>query len=545
MAKQKLVETVIVRPDEYNEIKPENLTESEQTFEVLNEKGEKKKYEAVGVYTFPISRPDQKNLNERIYSKKLWEKVIKEGQGNGNYGLIDHPNDDGSFKDAFCVWRNVRFSEDKKNVLADAYLFGNHGRDVKEALNAGGKVGISTVGFGEFKKDGVTIDENTYELDRPGDFVLNPSQQVFGTAEHEVAKESVEEEKEEKIVENKQEETIKETNVKTTDKVDNAMSERVNTIEEKNFRMNVKNQMKVIAALDSLEEKLAQYEDLLTYFEEDYAQDLKETIEGKVKEVKDKLAEYAKKGIESEGLEEEHKTIKEKVNALEEEKKSLEDNYATLEEKFNKSAELLESLREYANKVNELYENQKAKTNGMISAAEYKELLVYSEDLEQQLEEAKKNLREARKENHQLRSEFSEGDYKKKKKDEEGDEDEAGDTIEDPDDTDGGQDPDMAEKGKKKKESDELRDKARPEVLEYFEDIEAYNPDIVKIKEEILRCRTLFEAQRTYLRLKSLVKEAPKTSYDHFYDEKAEEKPIKKNYEKVERGNEFIRKGWV
>jgi hypothetical protein len=541
MARQKLVETVIVNSDEYIEIKSENLTESEQTFEVLNEKGEKKKYEAVGVYTFPISRPDQKNLNERIYPKKLWEKVIKEGQGSGNYGLIDHPNDDGSFKDAFCVWRDIRFSEDKKSVLADAYLFGSKGRDVKEALDAGGKVGISTVGFGEFKKDGVTIDETTYELDRPGDFVLNPSQQVFGTAEHEVAQESVEE-KEEKTEENKVEETIKENTKETANKVDNTMSERVNTIEEKNFRMNVKNQMKVIAALDSLEEKLAQYEDLLTYFEEDYAQDLKETIEGKVKEVKDKLAEYAKKGIESEGLEEEHKTLKEKVDSLTEEKTSLEENYATLEEKFNKSAELLESLREYANKVNELYENQKAKTNGMISAAEYKELLVYSEDLEKQLEEMKKELRETRKENRELNSRLSEAPKKKKDKDEE--EDDAGDTIEDPD-KEKGEDPEMAGKDeKKKKEDDELRHNARPEVLEYYEDLESYNPGVVKIKEELLRCRTLFEAQRTYLRLKSLVREAPETSYDHFYREQSEKKPVRKEYG-VERGNEFIRKGWM
>lgn len=536
MARQKLVETVIVKPEEYIKIQPENLTESEQTFEVLNEKGEKKKYESVGVYTFPISKPDVKNLNERIYPKKLWEKVIKDKMGENRFGLIDHPNDDGSFKDAFCVWRNIRFSEDKKTVLADAYLFGTKGRDVKEALDAGGRVGISTVGFGEFKKDGVTIDEATYELDRPGDFVLNPSQQVFGTSEHEVTKESVKEETEIESEENKEEETIKENTNETANKVDNAMSERVNTIEEKNFRMNIKNQMKEIALLDSLEEQLAQYEDLLTYFEDGYAEDLRETISNKINEVKGKLAEYARKGLESEGLEEEHKTLKEKVDALEEEKTSLEENYATLEEKFNKSAELLESLREYANKVNELYENQKAKNNGMISASEYKELLVYSEDLEKQLEEMKKELREVRKENHKLHLEGSK--KKDKEEEDEDDEEKAGDTVEDPDGEEGGQDPEKAEK--KKKES-ELVFKARPEVLEYYEDLESYNPGMVKIKEEILRCRTLFEAQRTYLRLKSLVREAPETSYDHFYREQSEKKPAVPK----DRGNVFIRKGWL
>ena len=47
-------------------------------------------------------------------------------------------------------------------------------------LEAGGKIGLSTSGFGEFKEDNQTIDPDTYELERVADFVFNPSFQVYG-----------------------------------------------------------------------------------------------------------------------------------------------------------------------------------------------------------------------------------------------------------------------------------------------------------------------------------------------------------------------------
>jgi hypothetical protein len=231
MEKIKLVESFIVTDKEYSKVEDNTLTESEKLLSI-EEAGNKKSYKAEAIYTFPISKPGQKNLNERIYPVKLWEKVIKEQQGFGNYGLMDHPEKEGSTKDAFCVWRNVRFSENKKLVLADAYLFGPWGRQVKEALEAGGKVGLSTSGFGEFEKDEMTVRADTYELERVADHVLNPSYAVFGEQDHviptekEIKKESFE-----------KEETI---NIIKEDTGDKKMADKkMTTFEEKSFRLNI------------------------------------------------------------------------------------------------------------------------------------------------------------------------------------------------------------------------------------------------------------------------------------------------------------------
>ena len=130
-------------------------------------------------YTFPISKPDKVNLNGRIYTTQLWEKVINEKQPVNCFGLCDHPKDTGSVKDIFCIWKNIRFNTSKSLVLSDCYLFGRLGQHCNEAILAGAEIGLSTVGNGSFDHDGKTVID--YELLRAADWVLEPSGQVFGT----------------------------------------------------------------------------------------------------------------------------------------------------------------------------------------------------------------------------------------------------------------------------------------------------------------------------------------------------------------------------
>ena len=137
--KYKLIENILIPA---SDIKPLPLTEESREI-VRNGK----KYKCIAAYTFPISRPDNENLNGRIYSSALWENVINKKMGNGNFGLCDHPEGDGSVKDAFTVWHNIRFSESRQLIVADAYLFGEWGRHCKEAIDAGGKIGLSSVGY--------------------------------------------------------------------------------------------------------------------------------------------------------------------------------------------------------------------------------------------------------------------------------------------------------------------------------------------------------------------------------------------------------------
>ncbi len=93
--------------------------------------------------------------------------------------MADHPSDDsdGSVKDIVGIWRDFQINEN--NCTADLYLVGKHGGLFLEVLQAGGKNGLSTVGFGELQEDERTVNPETYELIRLSDWVITPSQQVY------------------------------------------------------------------------------------------------------------------------------------------------------------------------------------------------------------------------------------------------------------------------------------------------------------------------------------------------------------------------------
>ncbi len=124
------------------------------------------------------------NLNGRIYPRSLDEKLIKEGTAEGTLSLADHPegDDDGSITKICGVWHNHRIDENYS--YGDWYLVGDHGQTIKEAIEAGGRIGVSRVGYGNFLEDEKTVDPESYELERFGDAVINPSQGVFAKFEN-------------------------------------------------------------------------------------------------------------------------------------------------------------------------------------------------------------------------------------------------------------------------------------------------------------------------------------------------------------------------
>lgn len=142
------------------------------------------------LWKFPISRFGNVNGNGRIYSKELWENVINKQRDSwvGSYGLADHPMDDsdpGQFKNAAIVWLDMMIDEANKLIWAIGTFVGTYGRLAQEIIEAGGRVGFSSSGFGETLMDGKTINPDTYILERPADIVTNPSQSVFGDASNE------------------------------------------------------------------------------------------------------------------------------------------------------------------------------------------------------------------------------------------------------------------------------------------------------------------------------------------------------------------------
>lgn len=153
------------------------------------------------LWKFPVSRVntvDEPNINGRVYEDSLWENVLNNQRQIwvGQTGLANHPTDDGDVMNQSVVWLDA-IKEDGI-IYGVGALVGDGGKLMEQIMSVGGKCGFSTAGYGEVLENGI-VDPNTYEIERLADWVLNPSQGVYGNAADRVAannsvKESVEKE---------------------------------------------------------------------------------------------------------------------------------------------------------------------------------------------------------------------------------------------------------------------------------------------------------------------------------------------------------------
>jgi len=538
--KYKLIENILVKPSQVEKL--DKLVE--KVNKILYEG---KEIECIGVYTFPVSKPGIKNLNERIYPKKLWENVIQKGYGEGSYGLMGHPENDGNPKDAWCVWRNLRFNESQDLVVVDAYLFGPYGKFVEDAMKAGGNVGLSTVGYGDFKDDGITIEESSYELARVADFVLDPSAGVFGSFEDKVVNEQKENSKKQLLIKNPTNINSNNTNIKTYFKEENTMSEKSQKLIEKNFRLYVENRFKEIQKLNSIKEKYQGYQELLENFDDDitFADDLKAKIVEAMIPIKAELDKLVDKGQEFDTMKESKEELIERVKELEEKLKDITEKFEKETTEKEAAIKILEELKVYTNKLRDLYEISNAEKNGMVTATEYKQLSVYTEKIEEELKKIKDNhtkaaiLAKQKIEKVKAKAKVKEKENKKTVQEQEKKE---GEKCKTEDDKEGTWEKDddgklvctikkeqkkeeavgkEVEKETKKEESVKKETKKEENITQDFtlnlrndEEVQAYYNDLLiadsrveKIREDILKCKTLMEAQTTYLRLKHLYEE--------------------------------------
>ena len=238
----------------------------------------------------------------------------------------------------------------------------------------------------------------------------------------------------------------------------------------KSFRLNMVSSFKQAQKLEAVSERIDQYSELLSYFEEGIAEDLKKEIE--------------------EALFLDEKLVKESsnpngMNTLKQEVEALRRDKGAIEEKLNNSLELLDSLKTYSKKLKEMYDLVQAEKNGMVTASEYREAQVYLETVEHE-----KELLES--EVIKLKSKLSEKATVSPTS-----------RVEE----------DVLEEKEEVKIEEKTLKSANPEVQRYYTNLEYDNPSVVLIKEDILRCRTLMEAQRTFLKLKSLY-ETSESAYD-------------------------------
>lgn len=151
----------------------------------------------VELWQFPISKVndiEHPNLNGRVYNKKLWENVINDQVDvwKGGTGLANHPADDedGDFLNQSIVWLDG-FIGDDDIVYGIGTFVGEGGALARQIIGVGGRIGFSTSGFGDFLADKITVDPDSYEIDRFADLVLNPSQGVFGDHNDKINKANV------------------------------------------------------------------------------------------------------------------------------------------------------------------------------------------------------------------------------------------------------------------------------------------------------------------------------------------------------------------
>lgn len=595
-----LVETFSVEQGGYKPV--QNLSESAYTIRVREGKDDKV-YKAKAVYTFPISRPGVKNLNGRIYPVALWENVIRKHEGEGSFGLMNHPEDDGSVKDIWCVWKNLRLSEDKSLLLCDAYLVGRNGQDVKEMLEAGGKIGLSTSGFGEFTADNVTLDADSYELERVADFVFNPSAQVYGEQSGLISENP-------KI---EQEESV-EVHEDVDDGEKKVMAEKTNnggvspTLMQKSVRLNLQSMWGEAKAEKDLVARMAKEENLLSEANEDFTKDIHDEISEALEKDRKAYADYAKKGMMSEASEPE---LAKKLSVLEEENKALHDsitkqsaNFDLVTEKLNRAETLCDSLKLYSSKMKSSYKDIVAEKNAMIDPARYKEAVVYGDQCDKQIDELKNRIASLEEDVDNLKKErdnaLAERDslrrrvgavksesrtvernskrkadisnsriaYLKKQIDAlrrqletvtvnapEGEDVEvnmesepenapdievqavptASATVVPAEDAD-----DEAEEAPVEEEPQ--KEAVDPDVRLYYRDLYRKNPAVSKIKEDILKCRNVLDAQRTYLRLHGIVDMENPVAYE---EPKVQESAEPSIQEILNKSTEKVHKGWL
>lgn len=229
----------------------------------------------------PISFYNRKNLNGRIYSKKLWENVINRQRETwqGSAMLLDHPSgdSDGTPEKICGVWLDMKLDKPIKNneglVWGLLCPSGRAGEDLKDFFKKGGRIGTSSSGFGRLMDDDCTVDPDSFQLERCGDWVLNPSQSTYfgigedGGIEDRSIKEA------DDIYSESVEKTTNSIEEKTTPREEKHMS-IMSKLEKKALRKNLDEYITEASKIEDIEARLKEYTDLRACAEEEGCEEL-------------------------------------------------------------------------------------------------------------------------------------------------------------------------------------------------------------------------------------------------------------------------------
>lgn len=271
------------------------------------------------LWKFPVSRFGNLNGNGRIYSESLWQNVINNQRDTwqGGCGLADHPlsdDDPGQFKTSAIVWLDMIIDSANKLIWAIGTFVGEYGRLAQEIIEAGGRIGFSSSGFGELLPDGQTVDPDSYIIERVADIVTNPSQSVYGDISSEQSynpgnieynkqtRESLENSPKSKILERKEQNMkvnavnmdteVNNSNVKIEESNSNVGSaNHLSKIEKKVIEKQVESMINDTDNLANPMEKLSEVNDLLKLVRDSNDEELYNKVHEKLEKTHAELTE--------------------------------------------------------------------------------------------------------------------------------------------------------------------------------------------------------------------------------------------------------------
>jgi len=485
MAKQRLVENVLVSTTLFKRIESP-LKEATV---------ENKSYEILGAFRFPFTRPGQKNLNGRIYKYDLWDRLFS--KNIVTHSLVNHPEDEGDPARIWAVMKNAGYNKDRTLGMVDCYIINNEfGKTAMGVIAAGGDIGLSSSGVGDFEADGVTVDSSTYELERWADWVENPSYSVFGRIDNERLDTKV---TEANMADNKDTKNL-------NDKLQEKGEQTVKTLtlrEKREFEASLKRIFEDVKGIKSFRERLDRAKEALTFYEDVDVDSYKKEFEDLVTEAEKEFEATLKKGEQADAVKKEAEDVSKKAEELKKEaeelkkendnlkkendslKKKIKDSQKIKNEAETVIASMAEfmkrkvpydnygELREYAVKATKLYSEMKMERNMLqihlqelqtkLNSIREAQTLQYQKDMK-----AKHHIEELRQRSETARI--------------------------------------LSEERLREAQEAEFMRNVNPDVLDYYNTLVERGESVEGIRQQILSKRTLFEAETFFLKSK---KETP------------------------------------
>lgn len=367
---------------EHTLLGPKNYSKRELQLSEASQLVDGTPYKALAVYRFRFTRPDEENVNGRIYTTRLWAKLIPDFKsGRTTAGLMDHPvTGPGSPKDRWCIWRNMDFSDNGKTVSADCYLLDNEwGRTALATLEAGGDIGLSTSGYGDFLPDGKTIDPETYELERVADWVEEPSYEIFGKMEDRATPVSTSANTiQEGVAVHKDALPLKEHTMKKTLR------------EQRSFEITMKRILEEVSAIKDPRQRKLRAQEATSFYEEDDPTTYKADFEKVCEEAEDEVENLLTAGNELPKVVEASNATKTALTEAQVEIAALKEQLSALSKRYENATSMLDEAAAFSKESSKMIESVISEKKQMVSIADYNKLREYAEKASRLFIESKK-----------------------------------------------------------------------------------------------------------------------------------------------------------